>query len=83
MANPVPDRGRNRTRILFTNGELGTSDNYIAEYNINSHQGMAAVRKNVEAHSARTGKPAWAETRTDAVKMGQLEPRVIYGKKTK
>lgn len=77
---PVPNRAP-KTRILIDNGGLGSDNSHIGEWAIGTPQGMAAVRRAVDAHTKRTGKESWAETRTDDVKLGNVKPRVIYGKK--
>jgi hypothetical protein len=79
---PVPNRAP-KTRVLIDNGGLGTDNAHIGEWAIGTHQGMAAVRRAVKAHELRTGKQSWAETRTNDDKLGNTQPRVLYGKKTK
>jgi hypothetical protein len=83
----VPNRASNprrrpqTTRVVITNGQVGSGNSMFADHAIHTGQGMAALGKKVDAFSAQTGLPAWAETYTDAVKMGSSEPRVVYGKK--
>ena len=50
-----------KTRILITNGDLGTDNNFVVYYNVNSWQGMRQVIHWTTYLSAKTGKEAWAE----------------------
>ena len=50
-----------KTRILITNGGLGTDNNLVVYYNANSWQGMRQVIHWVTYLVAKTGKDSWAE----------------------
>ena len=60
--NSVPDRANKRTKYYVTNGGMGTDNTVIRRHDLGSNQGRAAMRHAVEAHTARTGKPSWAES---------------------
>lgn len=79
----VPNRANdNRRRVLITNGDVGTEAQWFGHWATHTPQGMAAVRRAVDAHTQRLGKPAWAETAPPS----NYDPRyskVIYGKKTR
>lgn len=81
MGNYVPDRARNTRRVLITNGDLGTDNSHFGNWATGTPQGMAAVRRAVEAHTERTGKPSWAEHYTNAIDSGRGNDKVIYGKR--
>jgi len=62
-----------RIPILITNGGLGTDNQRIVRYNVNSPQGMAKVRYYTNQLAQQLGKPAWAEVFTYAD-----NARIIY-----
>jgi hypothetical protein len=59
MAATVPDRA---TKYYITNGGMGTDNQKIRHHDLGSFQGRAAMRRAVDAHAERTGKPSWAYT---------------------
>jgi hypothetical protein len=59
----VPNRANMRTQYYVTNGGLGTDNTVIRRHNLASSQGRAAMRRAVDAQTARTGKKSWAETK--------------------
>ena len=50
-----------KTRILITNGDLGTDNQIVVRYNIGSWQGMRKVIDWTTYLAAKTGKNTWAE----------------------
>jgi len=62
-----------QTKLLITNGGLGTDNQRIVRYNVNSPQGMAKVRHYTNQLAQQLGKPAWAEIFTYAD-----NARIIY-----
>ena len=56
----VPDRANMRQRYWVTTGDLGSFDNRRRDHNLSSHQGRAAMRREVHSLSKATGKPAWS-----------------------
>lgn len=52
-----------RTRVVVTNGELGTDNTcFIGEFAIYSPQGRAAIKRHTQAMAERHGRVAWALT---------------------
>jgi len=58
----IPDRANNRTKYYITNGGLGTDNQRISHHDLGSRQGLAAMKRAVDAHAERTGKSSWAYT---------------------
>ena len=62
---PVPDRGSHpnrKVKYYITNGGVGTDNEQIRRHDLGSKQGLAAMRRAVDAHAKRTGKTSWAYT---------------------
>lgn len=51
-----------KQRVLVTNGGLGTDNQLVIRYNINSWQGMRQVIYWTTWLAAKTGKDTWAQT---------------------
>jgi hypothetical protein len=50
-----------KTKVWVTNGDLGSDNNWAFEYNIQSWQGIKALRGWVAMMGLKTGKTAWVE----------------------
>jgi hypothetical protein len=73
--NP-PDRSNNRTKYYVTNGGMGTDNTRIYSHDLGSRQGRAAMKRAVDSHADRTGKPSWAYT--ESRKYDESSQRIQY-----
>jgi hypothetical protein len=49
------------SKILITNGDLGTDANRFVHFNLSSWQGRRALERAIAEHTKNTGKNSWAE----------------------
>ena len=57
------NKSNNQSKILITNGDLGTDNNAIVNYNLNHPNGRAALSRAMRTveRTAGGGRPVWAE----------------------
>lgn len=56
-------KSNNQSKILITNGDLGTGNNAIVNYNVSHPNGRAALSRAMRSveRTAGNGMPVWAE----------------------